>query len=74
MAARAGIVDRLHQQIDAAVADAYGWGAEWRVAPLPPAEIVERLVALNAARAVEAATGHVRWLRADYQRARFGGA
>jgi hypothetical protein len=33
-AARAGIVDRLHDQIDAAVADAYGWPAD-----LAPAEI-----------------------------------
>ena len=72
VAARAGIVDRLHEQIDAAVAGAYGWGAEWRVAPLPSAEIVARLVALNAARAAEEKAGHVRWLRPDYQRPRFG--
>jgi hypothetical protein len=67
-AARAGIVDRLHDQIDAAVADAYGWPAD-----LPPSEIVSRLVILNATRAAEEAAGTVRWLRPDYQMARFGG-
>ncbi len=67
--ARAGIVGRLHEQIDAAVAAAYGWPAD-----LPPADIVTRLVALNAARAAEEAAGHIRWLRPDYQIPRFGRA
>ena len=71
-AARAGIVDRLHQQIDAAVADAYGWGDDWKRGDLAPAEIVARLVALNATRAAEEQAGHVRWLRPDYQLPRFG--
>ena len=66
-AARAGIVHRLHEQIDAAVADAYGWPAD-----LPPSEIVTRLVALNAQRAQEEAAGKIRWLRPDYQIPRFG--
>ena len=66
-AARAGIVDRLHQQIDAAVAEAYGWPAD-----LSPAEVVARLVALNAARAAEERQGKIRWLRPDYQISRFG--
>jgi hypothetical protein len=66
-AARAGIVHRLHEQIDAAVADAYGWPAD-----LPPSEIVTRLVALNAERAREEAEGKIRWLRPDYQIPRFG--
>ena len=66
-AARAGIVHRLHEQIDAAVADAYGWPAD-----LPPSEIVTRLVALNAQRAQEEAEGKIRWLRPDYQIPRFG--
>ena len=66
-AARAGIIHRLHQQIDAAVADAYGWPAD-----LAPAEIVTRLVALNAERAAEEAEGKIRWLRPDYQIPRFG--
>ena len=66
-AARAGIVDHLHSQLDAAVAAAYGWPAD-----LPPAEIVSRLVALNAERAEEERNGKVRWLRPDYQIPRFG--
>ena len=70
---RAFIVAKLHDDLDLAVADAYGWGEEWRRAPLPPAEIVRRLVALNAERAAEEANGHVRWLRPDYQIPRFGG-
>lgn len=66
-AARAGIVNRLHEQIDEAVAAAYGWPAD-----LPPSEIVARLVALNAERAAEEKAGHIRWLRPDYQISRFG--
>lgn len=65
--ARAGIVDRLHRQLDVAVAQAYGWPAD-----LSPGEIVARLVALNAERAAEEQAGHVRWLRPDYQLPRFG--
>ena len=69
MRGRAGIVRKLHDDLDAAVAEAYGWPAD-----LPPAEIVARLVALNAERAAEEAAGHVRWLRPEYQAARFGKA
>ena len=65
-AARAGIVDQLHQQIDAAVAAAYGWPVD-----LSPAEIVTRLVALNAQRAEEERGGQIRWLRPEYQVPRF---
>ncbi|MBY0304187.1 MAG: class I SAM-dependent DNA methyltransferase [Sphingomonas sp.] len=68
-AARAGIVARLHDQIDAAVAAAYGWPH-----PLPAPEIVARLVALNAERATDEAAGQIRWLRPDYQVPRFGKA
>lgn len=64
--ARAYIVHRLHDQIDAAVAAAYDWPAD-----LAPAEIVARLVALNAERAAEEAAGSVRWLRPNYQIPRF---
>jgi hypothetical protein len=66
-AARVGIVHRLHEQIDAAVADAYGWPVD-----LSRSEIVTRLVALNAERAKEEAEGNIRWLRPDYQIPRFG--
>jgi hypothetical protein len=66
-AARAYIVHQLHEEIDRAVAEAYGWPAE-----LAPSEIVARLVALNAERRSEEARGHVRWLRPEYQEPRFG--
>ncbi|MFZ4110688.1 MAG: DNA methyltransferase [Polymorphobacter sp.] len=60
--ARAAIILELHRRLDAAVAAAYGWPAD-----LAPAEIVARLVALNAERAAEEAAGKIRWLRPDYQ-------
>lgn len=66
-AARAGIINRLHEQIDTAVAEAYGWSAD-----LAPAEIITRLVTLNATRAAEESEGHIRWLRPDYQIPKFG--
>ncbi len=59
---RARILSHLHDQLDAAVAAAYGW--EW---PLAPHEIITRLVALNAERAAEEKSGHIRWLRPEYQ-------
>lgn len=64
---RARAIDDLHNQLDVAVADAYGWPAN-----LAPAEIVARLVALNAERTKEEAQGNIRWLRPDYQIPRFG--
>lgn len=57
-----GILRDLHDQIDVAVAEAYGWPAD-----LSDDEILFRLVALNKERAEEEARGHVRWLRPDYQ-------
>ncbi len=62
-AALVSTLKQLHDDLDAAVADAYGW--PW---PLADAEILERVVALNAARAAEEAQGLVRWLRPDYQK------
>lgn len=63
---RALILKDLHDQIDRATADAYGWPHD-----LTDEEILEKLVALNAERAKEEAAGHVRWLRPDYQIPRF---
>lgn len=60
------ILKDLHDQIDRATADAYGWPHD-----LSDEQILERLVALNAERAGEEAAGHVRWLRPDYQIPRF---
>lgn len=56
------ILKDLHDQIDRATADAYGWPHD-----LTDEQILEHLVALNAERAKEEAAGHVRWLRPDYQ-------
>ncbi|TCZ67310.1 class I SAM-dependent DNA methyltransferase [Flaviaesturariibacter aridisoli] len=53
---------QIHRELDAAVAEAYGWPAD-----LPEEEILERLVALNKERAAEEARGLVRWLRPEYQ-------
>jgi hypothetical protein len=61
------ILKELHEQIDRAAFDAYGW-----LHTLSDEEILARLVALNAERAEEEARGLVRWLRPDYQRPRFG--
>ena len=52
----------LHDTLDAAVADAYGWPVD-----LPAVEIVARVVALNAERRAEERDGLVRWLRPEYQ-------
>jgi hypothetical protein len=61
------ILKELHDKLDAAVAEAYGWPAD-----LSDNEILARLVALNKERAQEEARGIVRWLRPDYQIPRFG--
>ncbi|MEP1441597.1 MAG: DNA methyltransferase [Hyphomicrobiales bacterium] len=56
------ILRDLHDQIDHAVADAYGWPHD-----LSDEDILYRLVDLNHERAKEEANGHVRWLRPEYQ-------
>ncbi|MDX9978920.1 MAG: class I SAM-dependent DNA methyltransferase [Lentisphaeria bacterium] len=56
------VLKELHDELDAAVAAAYGWPAD-----LADEAILERLVALNAARAAEESRGLVRWLRPEYQ-------
>lgn len=42
-----------HAALDAAVAEAYGWGEDWRAGRLDDDEILERLFALNQARATD---------------------
>lgn len=61
------VIKDLHDQIDNATAEAYGWSAD-----LSDEQILEKLVALNADRAREEAQGFVRWLRPEYQEPRFG--
>ncbi|TDK37315.1 class I SAM-dependent DNA methyltransferase [Rhizobium deserti] len=61
------IIKELHEKLDQAVADAYGWPVD-----LPEEEVLANLVALNKERAKEEKRGLVRWLRPDYQIPRFG--
>ena len=63
------ILKELHDDLDAAVAQAYGWPAD-----LPAEDMLANLVALNKARAQEEARGLVQWLRPEYQIPRFGSA
>lgn len=56
------VLGQLHDDLDAAVFAAYDWPVT-----LTDAEILERLVALNAERAKEEASGLIRWLRPEYQ-------
>ena len=70
------VLKTLHDELDAAVLDAYGWRD---LLPSPSGRgaggeggvnsetLLVRLVALNAERAAEEAQGHIRWLRPEYQ-------
>ena len=62
------VLKQLHDDLDAAVFAAYGWPAT-----LTDAEILERLVALNAERAAEEKRGIIHWLRPEYQIKAIGG-
>ena len=57
-----GVLNELHNDLDRAVYDAYGWPYN-----LTTEQILERVVDLNAARRAEEASGLVRWLRPEYQ-------
>jgi hypothetical protein len=56
------VLRQIHDDLDAAVADAYGWPVD-----LSDEEILRRLVALNAERAEEEKRGLIRWLRREFQ-------
>jgi hypothetical protein len=56
------VLKKLHDDLDAAVFDAYGWPHD-----LTDEQILERLVALNAERAAEEKRGLIRWLRPEFQ-------
>ena len=60
------ILKELHDRLDVAIAEAYGWSAD-----LTDDEILAKLVALNKERSTEEKRGLVRWLRPDYQIPRF---
>ncbi|MGM0583469.1 MAG: class I SAM-dependent DNA methyltransferase [Pseudomonadota bacterium] len=49
--ARPAWLDHAHKALDEAVADAYGWGDDWRAGRLDDDEILARLFALNQKRA-----------------------
>ncbi len=60
-----GVLRSLHDELDAAVLSAYGWGD--LSLPADTDALLLRLVELNTKRANEEAAGLVRWLRADFQ-------
>ncbi|CAN5409552.1 hypothetical protein BH10PSE2_BH10PSE2_25250 [soil metagenome] len=64
LATRAGVhtVDYLHKAIDRRVLEAYGWPAD-----VEGPDLVDRVAALNAARAAEEDGGLVRFLRPAFQ-------
>jgi hypothetical protein len=49
--ARPAWLDLAHRRLDEAVADAYGWGDDWRVGALTDDDILARLFRLNQERA-----------------------
>jgi len=57
-----GTLKQLHDDIDAAVFDAYGWPHG-----LSDEAVVAKVLALNLERAAEEAKGRVRWLRPAFQ-------
>lgn len=61
------LIRQHHDAIDDGVADAYGWGDDYRAGTLDDETILTRLVALNAERAGEETRGLIRYLRPDYQ-------
>lgn len=74
----AGVLLRLHDELDAAVLSAYGWEdlapdlAAWAAEDrgrreTAVGELLQRLVDLNARRVAEEAAGNVRWLRPEFQ-------
>ncbi len=60
--AACGVLRDIHDELDALVAQAYGW--PW---PMTDAEILDRLVALHDVRVEEEKNGIVRWLRPEFQ-------
>ncbi|GJL97486.1 MAG: DNA methyltransferase yeeA [Hyphobacterium sp.] len=56
------VLKEIHDEIDAAVFESYGWPAD-----LDEEDILQRLVDLNHERAAEEARGHIRWLRPEFQ-------
>lgn len=63
-----GVLNQFHDDLDVAVAEAYGWADILTSdSPTTSEQILTRLVALNDERAAEEAQGNIRWLRPEYQ-------
>jgi hypothetical protein len=56
------VLRKFHDDLDAAVFDAYGWSHD-----VTDEQILERLVALNKERAEQESKGLIRWLRPEFQ-------
>jgi len=65
-----GVLKSLHDELDVAVLQAYGWAD--LTLPADTDTLLLRLVELNAKRAAEEAAGTVRWLRPEFQQATQG--
>jgi hypothetical protein len=61
------VLKSLHDELDTAVLQAYGWAD--LTLPADTDTLLVRLVELNAQCAAEEAAGTVRWLRPDFQQA-----
>lgn len=57
-----GTLRQIHDEIDIATAEAYGWPIN-----LSDEDILGRLVTLNRERALKEAKGQINWLRPEYQ-------
>jgi len=60
----ASVLKGIHDDLDAAVSEAYGWPID-----LTDDELLSRLVTLNEQRLSEEASGLIRWLRPEFQNA-----
>ena len=58
---------QLHQELDAAVAEAYGWPVD-----LPSDELLVKLLELNHERSEQEMNGKTQWLRPEFQTIRHG--
>ncbi|WP_288253520.1 DNA methyltransferase [uncultured Hydrogenophaga sp.] len=65
-----GVLKSLHEELDSAVLQAYGWTD--LTLPADVDTLLVRLVELNAKRAAEEGAGTVRWLRPEFQQAGHG--
>ncbi len=65
-----GVLKSMHDELDVAVLQAYGWAD--LTLPADTDTLLVRLVDLNAKRVAEEAAGTVRWLRPEFQQMGYG--